>query len=131
MLRTLTVALAATGLSLLSLHPAVAADAAKEIATAGAHAGMAAASADLKMVHTHLHHVLNCLEGPGGKDFDAGQANPCKDQGMGAIPDAEASAKPQLEGAVVLAKSGLAESDLAKAKDHAAEVQAALKRVTM
>ena len=130
MLRTLTVVVAATGLSLLSLQPAMAADSAKEIATASAHAGMAAASGDLKMVQTHLHHVLNCLEGPGGKDYDAAQANPCKDQGMGAIPDADALAKPQLEGAVVLAKNGLAETDPAKAKERAAEVQATLKRVT-
>ena len=131
MLRTLTVALAATGLSLLTLQPASAADAAKEIATATAHAGMGAASGDIMMVHAHLHHVLNCLEGPGGKDYDASQANPCKDQGMGAIPDADAATKAKLEGAAMMAKGGLGENDLAKAKEHAAEVQAALKQAAM
>jgi hypothetical protein len=36
-----------------------------------AHAGMALGAADLKLVHTHLHHVINCLVGPSGKGFDA------------------------------------------------------------
>jgi len=122
---------AAAGLLMLAMQPVLAADAAKEIATAGAHAGMAAAAGDMKMVQAHLHHVLNCLEGPTGMDYDAAQANPCKDQGLGAIPDSDAAAKTPLESAVTLAKSGLAETDMAKAKEHAAEAQAAIKKAGM
>ena len=117
--------------ALLAASPAMAADASKEIATAGAHAGMAAAAGDMKMIQAHLHHVLNCLEGPSGKDYDASQLNPCKDQGMGAIPDADAGAKMQLESAVMAAKNGLATSDMAMAKEHAAEAQAAIKKAGM
>ena len=36
---------------------------------------------DLKMIQMHLHHVLNCLEGKTGKDFDASFGNPCNGQG--------------------------------------------------
>ncbi len=105
-----------------------AADPATEIATAAAHAGMAAASADLTMVHMHLHHVINCLAGPGGAGYDAAQANPCKDQGMGAIPDSMADKRGALESAAEMAKQGLAQDDPAMAKQEAAAVQAALKK---
>jgi len=131
MFRRLSLPLAAAGLLMLASQPLLAADAAKEIATAGAHAGMAAASSDLKMIHAHMQHVLNCLQGPGGADYDANQLNPCKDQGMGAIPDSQGHAKMQLEAAVPLAKAGLAEPDVAKAKEHAAATQAAIGKAGM
>jgi hypothetical protein len=63
------------------------ADPAKEIATAGTHAGLAVKADDMKMTQTHLQHVVNCLVGPKGKGFDATPGNPCKDQGNGAIAD--------------------------------------------
>src|SRR5579859_8166916 len=63
------------------------ADIAQELATAEAHAGYATAATDLKMVQTHLHHVVNCMVGPKGRGFEATQANPCKDQGNGVMPD--------------------------------------------
>jgi len=107
---------------------ASAADASKEVGTAAAHAGMAAGASDPQMVKTHLHHVLNCLEGPNGADFAAAAGNPCKDQGAGAIPDSAATARPALEEAVSAAKAGLADMDVTKAKAKAAEAQAILSK---
>jgi hypothetical protein len=120
--------LAAASFLLLSVVPAGAADLPKELTTAITHAGLAAGSTDLKMVQTHLHHVVNCLVGPGGAGFDAGQANPCKDQGMGAIPDAPPDKQKILQTALASAQSGLAETDLAKAQASATAAQAAIKK---
>ncbi|MBI5163140.1 MAG: hypothetical protein HY985_04470 [Magnetospirillum sp.] len=120
-------AVVAAGLVFVAL-PAGAADPTAEISTAAAHAGMAASSGDLKMVHAHLHHVINCLVGPGAADFDAAAANPCKGQGMGAIPDSPADKQASLGAAVATAKQGLAQTDLAKAKGEAMAVQATLKK---
>ena len=47
---------------------ASAADVGAEITTAAQHAGLAAQSGDIAGVHTHLHHTVNCLVGPGGPD---------------------------------------------------------------
>ena len=56
--------------------------------TAAAHAGMAIGAPNIAGVHLHLHHVLNCLVGPGGAGFDANVLDPCKGMGTGAIRDA-------------------------------------------
>lgn len=120
--------LAAASILLLSVVPAGAADLSKELTTAVTHAGMAAGAADLKMVQTHLHHVVNCLVGPGGAGFDAGPGNPCKDQGSGAIPDAPAAKQPMLQTALASAQSGITETDIAKAKASALEAEAAIKK---
>ena len=106
--------------------PALAADAAQEIKTAALHAGMASASDTLEMVRAHLHHALNCLEGPKGAQFDAKAINPCKDQGMGAIPDAPPAKRKALEAAAGQANAALAEPDMAKAKAMAEQVQKSL-----
>jgi len=118
--------LAAAALLAAAASPAFAADAAKEIATAGVHAGLAAAADSAKMVQSHLQHVINCLEGPSGADFNAAPGNPCKDLGEGAIPDTAADARKPLEEAAAKAKQAMAESDLAKAKASAAEIKASL-----
>ena len=119
------------GILLLTLQPAKADDAAKEISTAAAHAGLAAGSTDIKMVQTHLQHVVNCLVGPDGAGFDAKQANPCKDQGAGAIPDAAMDKKAGLEVALKMAKEAAAETDVAKAKEQAAATQVVLRKLVM
>ncbi len=112
----------------LAVAPAIAADAGAEISTAAAHAGMAAGAPDPQLVKTHLHHVLNCLEGPTGSDFDAAPGNPCKALGNGAIPDSTEAGRKPLEAAAELAREGLGASDVAKAKAKASEVQTALSR---
>jgi hypothetical protein len=119
-------ALALAGMAFLST-PTLA-DGPQAIATAANHAGLAAAAGGIDMVHTHLHHVVNCLVGPGGDGFDAGPGNPCANAGGGAIPQtADAATKAKLTAAATQAKAGIANADMAGAKKTASDVQAMLK----
>ena len=112
-----------------ALLPATAlADGPQAIATAANHAGLAAAAGGIDMVHTHLHHVLNCLVGPGGDGFDAAPGNPCANAGGGAIPQTtDAGMKTKLMAAATQAKAGIANADMAGAKKTASDIQAMLK----
>jgi hypothetical protein len=125
-LSTLAIALVAVGLT----SPASAADVAQEIATAETHAGYAVAAADLKMVQTHLHHVVNCMVGPKGRGYDESQANPCKDQGGGVMPDfnGDKAKRATLQKALDTARAGLKAGDIAAAKQHASDAGALLKK---
>jgi hypothetical protein len=120
--------LAGIGLGFFAPAPAAAADAKPEIAMAEQHAGYAAGSDKLDMVHTHLHHVINCLVGPGGKTFDAKALNPCKDLGKGAIPDSDAAQRKVLQAPLDKARAGLKATKLETAQKDAGEVQAMLKK---
>jgi hypothetical protein len=103
------------------------ADSTKEVTTAARHAGLAAQATDLKGAQTHLHHVINCLVGPKGKGFDDKEANPCKDQGNGAIPDTtDEVRKTALTQALAKANEGLRQTDLAAAHKSASEAQVLL-----
>jgi hypothetical protein len=102
------------------------ADGPQAIATAKQHAGLAANAANVDAVHTHLHHVLNCLVGPGGQGFDAMPGNPCNAAG-GAIPQtADAATKTKLESAATTARGGIAAADVAAAKKAATDIQGML-----
>jgi len=98
-----------------------------EIVLAEQHAGLAAESKGVALVHTHLHHTLNCLVGPGGSGFDAQEINPCANVGHGAIPDSVAAKQPSLEAAAAEARAGIDEPELAKAQRHAVKTEAMLK----
>jgi hypothetical protein len=107
---------------------AMAADLKAEIATAGQHAGMAAAASDIATVHMHLHHTINCIVGSSGVGYDAKEMNPCQNQGAGALPDATAAAtKTSLQTAVTQAQAGLATNDMTAAQKDAANAAATLK----
>jgi hypothetical protein len=109
----------------------MAADLKAEIATAGQHAGMAAAASDIATVHMHLHHTINCIVGPNGAGYDAKQMNPCQNQGAGALPDAtSASTKTSLQTAVTQAQAGLATNDVSAAQKDAGNAAATLKTAT-
>ena len=106
---------------------AVAGGGSKQAATAAQHAGFAAKSGEVKQVHMHLHHAVNCLVGPGDDGFDDSNANPCASLGNGAIPDTSDAVKRQkLQEAVEAAKSGLATDDLAAAQQSAGETESIL-----
>lgn len=104
--------------------------ASKEVATATAHAGMALGATDVNMVHTHLHHVINCLVGPMGGDFDSSAGNPCKDMGQGALVDAKGhvAVEGTLHTAVREAKEGLQASKLDSAQADAQKVLSTLQK---
>jgi hypothetical protein len=116
-------------LSLCALLPVGArADAHSEIVTAMTHADLAGKAGDIDGVHMHMHHALNCLVGSAGTGYDAKQMNPCANAGKGAIPDAtDAGKKASLEKAAKALSTGIAETDLAKAKADAASAAADLK----
>jgi hypothetical protein len=110
--------------------PANAADVKGEIATAADHAGYAAAASDIAAVHMHLHHVVNCIVGPGGTEFDSKEINPCAGRGNGAMPDAtDAATKKSLQAVVTEAEKGIAETEIAAAKKDATTAQSMLKAI--
>lgn len=99
----------------------------KEISAAADHAGYAANASDINGVHMHLHHTINCLEGPKGADFSAKDVNPCASLGNGAIPDStDEPTTSALNDALTSAKAGLAATDFDKAKDDASDTKATL-----
>ena len=110
----------------LAASPALAADNSREVATAAAHAGMAAGAEAPQMVRSHIQHVINCLEGPKGADFVAALGNPCASLGEGAIPDGPSDGRKKLEDIAGLAKKALAEQNIDKAKQMAGELQSEL-----
>jgi hypothetical protein len=119
--------LAGLGVSFAFASAHAEADSTKEVATAARHAGLAAQATDLKGAQTHLHHVINCLVGPKGEGFDNKEANPCKDQGDGAIPDTtNETRKTVLTQALAKANEGLRQTDLAAAHKSASEAQVLL-----
>lgn len=105
--------------------------ASKQVATATAHAGMALGAGDVNMVHTHLHHVINCLVGPMGEAFDSSAGNPCKGMGNGAIVDAkgEAAIEGTLRTAYREAEEGLQAKTLDRAHADAQKVLSTLQEV--
>ncbi|MGH8162324.1 MAG: hypothetical protein ACRESR_09345 [Gammaproteobacteria bacterium] len=100
----------------------------KEVATAHAHALMAEHAKTVKMAHTHLHHVINCLVGTHGKEFDAAAGDPCKGQGNGALSDSASdhALHGKLKDALSAAQAGLKSDSLAKVHKDAAKAAAAL-----
>ncbi|MGH8220771.1 MAG: hypothetical protein ACREUT_19735 [Steroidobacteraceae bacterium] len=112
---------------LIALPLAAWADASTEIQTAAQHAQFASQATSLKMAHAHLHHTLNCLEGPKGHGFDKKAANPCASQGDGAIPDeADATTKKSLEHIAANARMALRSHSLDKVKEDAGKIQSEL-----
>jgi hypothetical protein len=113
MKRLLTSSMALVG-ALLLASTAFAQDAAKELATARAHAQLAEASQSVMVAKMHLHHVLNCLVGPHGRGFDAAAGNPCKGMGDGAVKDGHGDhmMADQASHALAYARKGVAAKDL-------------------
>lgn len=102
--------------------------------TAQEHATNAARAETMRDSLWHLGHVVNCMEGPRGTHYDAGNANPCQGQGTGIIPDLVAmggqmgasNALDTVRKADALALETLKLTDLAKVKAGAERVAAML-----
>src|SRR5437879_11692908 len=63
----------------------------KQLQTAMFHAGELAQRGNVAATSLmHLQHVMNCLEGSGGKNFRAAVGNQCKGQGNGVVIDMQA-----------------------------------------
>lgn len=65
----------------------------KQLQTAFFHANELAQKAPtIAGVLQHVQHVVNCLEGSGGKNFNPAAGYPCQGQGSGVLPDLQAAA---------------------------------------
>lgn len=121
----------ACAVSLLLCAPLAfaAGNASQEIATAAAHAQMAATASDKSAADMHLHHVINCLVGASDKRFDAKVGDPCQGMGEGAIHDlGHAPAEHiRLQRALMLAERGLHAANLDGAHHQAKLVAEVLK----
>ncbi|HTW33516.1 MAG TPA: hypothetical protein VMD53_02780 [Rhizomicrobium sp.] len=110
--------------------PVLAADDKGEITIAAQHASLAAQASDLAGVRMHLHHTLNCLEGPKGADFSKKEMNPCANAGNGAIPDStNPTTTAALQSAVSQAVSGLSATNLKTAQGDASATAATLQAI--
>jgi hypothetical protein len=100
-----------------------------QLKTAAFHAGELAQKGAVTATHLHLHHTINCLEGPGGPDFDQSAGYPCQNQGHGILPDLRAAVAAHVAGsqaalddaqiALNLAKQATGMSDVAEAQPWA------------
>jgi hypothetical protein len=104
-----------------------------QLTTARFHAGeLAQRGSALATTQLHLRHVINCLEGPQGKDFTAAAGNPCQGQGNGVLVDlgtavaaGNAGAEKALKfanAALTVAMQGVASTDINAAQPYAAVV---------
>ena len=75
--------------------------------TATKHAEMAVNATSLKDVQMHLHHVLNCLEGKSGKDYNASFGDPCHGQGALKTLKEGAADRTRADNAIALARVGV------------------------
>jgi hypothetical protein len=92
-----------------------------QLNTAISHARVSAGSDALGSAVNHLGHVLNCIEGARGKNFNAAWGHVCEGQGDGILLDIKtaqkaASVMPVLEAADGLAIAGVKSKDLATVK---------------
>lgn len=111
-----------------------------ELQTAAFHAGELAQKGTLSATQLHLHHAINCLEGPSGPNFVASAGNPCEGQGNGVIPDLQAAAAANVPGAkaalndataaLKLALQGEGTNDVTQAKALAAQTAQHLNQAT-
>ena len=84
--------------------------------TAIIHAEYASEGTTLKEVQLHLHHVLNCLEGKSGKDFDASFGDPCNGKGALEALKKGTAEWTRAENSITLAKVAITLHDVKPAK---------------
>lgn len=94
--------------------------------TAIKHAEMAVNAKSVKEIQMHLHHVLNCLEGKSGKDFNASFGDPCNGQGALATLKNGTADKTRADNAIALARVGVNLQDEKPARLVAQAVHAIL-----
>jgi hypothetical protein len=71
-----------------------------QLKTAAFHAGELAQKGNaVAATQLHLHHTINCIEGPSGPDFFPAAGYPCKGQGDGILPDLRAAVMHMVPGA--------------------------------
>ena len=94
--------------------------------TAMKHAELAANAKSVKEIQMHLHHVLNCLEGKSGKDYNASFGDPCNGQGALATLKNGTPGMVRADNAISLARVGINLQDEKPARLVAEAVHAIL-----
>ena len=94
--------------------------------TAVKHAELAANAKSVKEIQMHLHHVLNCLEGKSGKDYNASFGDPCNGQGALTTLKNGAPGMVRADNAIALARVGINLQDEKPARLVAEAVHAIL-----
>ena len=94
--------------------------------TATKHAELAANATSVKDIQMHLHHVLNCLEGKSGKDYNASFGDPCNGQGALATLKSGTPGMARADNAIALARVGVNLQDEKPARLVAEAVHAIL-----
>jgi hypothetical protein len=80
-----------------------------------------------RLCENYLNETTSSLVGPKGQGFDDKEANPCKDQGNGAIPDTtDAVRKAALIESLAKVNEALRQKDMVAAQKSASQVQALL-----
>jgi hypothetical protein len=105
-----------------------------QLNTAIAHAGFSSEADALEMAQRHLGHVLNCIEGEGGKHFNAAWGHPCGGQGEGIANDLASHPMAEdvallIDAARGLAVAGVQAERLAAVQNAARGVRALLELV--
>jgi len=102
--------------------------------TAITHAEFATKADALQSVQFHLGHVINCIEGAKGKNFNPAWENPCEGQGNGILLDLKAARGstapvPMVQRADNQALAGRKAKKLAEAKQAAKQAMNLLQQV--
>ncbi|MBU6493912.1 MAG: hypothetical protein KGQ45_14165 [Burkholderiales bacterium] len=93
---------------------------------AAEHAGLAAEARSVAAIHQHLQHVLNCLEGRDGQDFNALAGDPCGgSSALATLPNSSAD-HVRASKAIALARVGITLHHMAPSHYVAAAVHAIL-----
>lgn len=95
-----------------------------QLTTAITHARNSAGSDAMSSATSHLGHVLNCIEGTRGRNFNGSWGHVCQGQGDGILVDIKDAKNAGAVMAVLEAADGLAVAGV-KAKDLAAVQYAA------
>ncbi|MBI2200882.1 MAG: hypothetical protein HYU43_02960 [Armatimonadetes bacterium] len=90
-----------------------------QLATAIEHSRNSAGSNTMSGAVSHLGHVLNCIEGTRGKNFNAAWGHVCQGQGDGIVADIKGAKNAGSVMLVLESANGLAAAGV-KAKDLAA-----------
>lgn len=105
-----------------------------QLRTAIDHAKNSAGSGAMASAVSHLGHVLNCIEGTKGKNFNASWGHVCQGQGEGILTDIKGAKNANnlvlvLEAADNLATGGVKARDLSAVQNAARGVGALLQIV--
>jgi len=106
-----------------------------QLQTAILHAKNSAGSGAMASAVSHLGHVLNCIEGTKGKNFNASWGHVCQGQGDGILADIKGQRNADsmmvvLEAADELALAGVKVGSVASVQNAARGVAALLQIVT-